>query len=125
MGESNTIVSAYTMYRHLQTYCSHPSICTMLCEKGASLISVIHDTRHNYESRKSIWSNTLNNRDAVWTFKMQINRTKAKTVGPGQPARIAQSNEHQVHNKFIAEKQPTHGGGESNPYRKDPRLFEE
>ena len=27
MGESNTVVSAYTMYRHLQQYCSHPSIC--------------------------------------------------------------------------------------------------
>ena len=25
MGESNTVVSAYTMYRHLQQYCSHPS----------------------------------------------------------------------------------------------------
>ena len=24
MGESNTVVSAYTMYRHLQQYCSHP-----------------------------------------------------------------------------------------------------
>ena len=30
MGESNTIVSAYTLYRHLQWYCSHPSIhCNM------------------------------------------------------------------------------------------------
>ena len=27
MGESNTVVSAYTLYRHLQQYCSHPSIC--------------------------------------------------------------------------------------------------
>ena len=27
MGDSNTVVSAYTMYRHLQQYCSHPSIC--------------------------------------------------------------------------------------------------
>ena len=27
MGESSTVVSAYTMYRHLQQYCSHPSIC--------------------------------------------------------------------------------------------------
>ena len=27
MGESNTVVSAYTMYRHVQQYCSHPSIC--------------------------------------------------------------------------------------------------
>ena len=27
MGESNTVVSAYTMYRHLHQYCSHPSIC--------------------------------------------------------------------------------------------------
>ena len=26
MGESNTDVSACTMYRHLQQYCSHPSI---------------------------------------------------------------------------------------------------
>ena len=26
MGESNTVVSACTMYRHLQQYCSHPSI---------------------------------------------------------------------------------------------------
>ena len=27
MDESNTVLSAYTMYRHLQQYCSHPSIC--------------------------------------------------------------------------------------------------
>ena len=27
MGESNTVVSTYTFYRHLQQYCSHPSIC--------------------------------------------------------------------------------------------------
>ena len=27
MGERNTVVSAYTTYRHLQQYCSHPSIC--------------------------------------------------------------------------------------------------
>ena len=26
MGESNTVVSAYTVYRHLQQYCSHPAI---------------------------------------------------------------------------------------------------
>ena len=25
MGESNTVVNAYTMYRHLQQYCSHPN----------------------------------------------------------------------------------------------------
>ena len=28
MDESNAVVSAYTMYRHLQQYCSYPSICT-------------------------------------------------------------------------------------------------
>ena len=27
IGESNTVVSAYTTYTHLQQYCSHPSIC--------------------------------------------------------------------------------------------------
>ena len=26
MGESNTVVSVYTLYSHLQQYCSHPSI---------------------------------------------------------------------------------------------------
>ena len=26
MGESSTIVSAYKIYRHLQKYCSHPSM---------------------------------------------------------------------------------------------------
>ena len=30
MDESNTVVSAYTMYRHLQQYCSHPSECSVL-----------------------------------------------------------------------------------------------
>ena len=25
MGDSNTVVSTYTTYRHLQQYCSHPS----------------------------------------------------------------------------------------------------
>ena len=27
MGESNTVVSAYTMYRHFQNICSRQSIC--------------------------------------------------------------------------------------------------
>ena len=26
-GESKSSVSAYTLYRHLQYYCSHPSLC--------------------------------------------------------------------------------------------------
>ena len=26
MGESNTVVSAYTVYGYLKQYCSHPSI---------------------------------------------------------------------------------------------------
>ena len=30
MGESNTVVSAYTMYGHLQQYCPHLSICTIV-----------------------------------------------------------------------------------------------
>ena len=31
MGENNTLVSAYTLYRQLQQYCSHPSICSSTC----------------------------------------------------------------------------------------------
>ena len=30
MCESNTVVSAFTMYRHLKQYCSHPSIYYMI-----------------------------------------------------------------------------------------------
>ena len=34
MGECNTVVSAYTLYRHLQQYCSHPSIYVELTFEG-------------------------------------------------------------------------------------------
>ena len=27
MGESNSVISAYTLYRHLQQYCFHPLTC--------------------------------------------------------------------------------------------------
>ena len=47
MGENNTVVSAYTKYRHLQQYCSHPLVCLILdClksekeKKSQTLISV-------------------------------------------------------------------------------------
>ena len=30
MDDSNTVVSAYTMYKHLQQCCSHPSQCISL-----------------------------------------------------------------------------------------------
>ena len=30
MGESNTVVSAYTLYRHLQQYSFHPLVCFRL-----------------------------------------------------------------------------------------------
>ena len=30
MGESNTILSAYTLYRHLEQCCSHPSTCIIV-----------------------------------------------------------------------------------------------
>ena len=29
MDKSNTVVSAYRLYKHLKQYCSHPSICTL------------------------------------------------------------------------------------------------
>ena len=39
MGESNTVVSAYTLYRHLQQYWSHPSILAVRVNKGSSVAS--------------------------------------------------------------------------------------
>ena len=37
--EGNTVVSAYTTYRHLQQYCSHPSIC-VFCVLISAFLSV-------------------------------------------------------------------------------------
>ena len=37
MGQSNTVVSAYTMYRHLQQYCSHQSIHLAVGQKSIVL----------------------------------------------------------------------------------------
>ena len=49
MGESNTVVSAYTMYRHLQQYYSHPLICRMINELFAKIFPMIflHDRVEN------------------------------------------------------------------------------
>ena len=50
MGESNTVVSACTMYRHLQQYCSYPSICIYLSASVLNLdeseIKHIKNIRH-------------------------------------------------------------------------------
>ena len=43
MGESNTVVSAYTTYRHLQQYCSHPWRC--------SLNTDVHSVRNKHFSK--------------------------------------------------------------------------
>ena len=54
MGESNTVVSAYTLYRLLQKYCSNPSICVNAIAEDdlmhlseprpcGSVVSMIHD----------------------------------------------------------------------------------
>ena len=40
MVERNTFVSAYTMYRHLQQYCSHPSIYRR-CKNDIDTVPVI------------------------------------------------------------------------------------
>ena len=34
MGESNTVISAYTLYRHLQQYCSHLLMCSLSKERA-------------------------------------------------------------------------------------------
>ena len=64
MGERNTVVSAFTLYGHLQQYCSHPSSCwTSYRLKGVHYISVIHFTRHIITKlwihKKSILSNSF------------------------------------------------------------------
>ena len=40
MGESNTVVSAYSMYRHLQQYCSHPSSMLPLIKQSFILVTL-------------------------------------------------------------------------------------
>ena len=39
MGDSNTVVGAYTMYRHLQQYCSRPSIGA--CIRDTDLMNLV------------------------------------------------------------------------------------
>ena len=41
MGESNTVVSAYTLYRHLQQYCSRPSIYACLIILNVRVFSAL------------------------------------------------------------------------------------
>ena len=43
MGESNTNVSANTTYRHLQQYCSYPSICKFIPSDVTSSRSLLCD----------------------------------------------------------------------------------
>ena len=63
MGESNTVVSAYmlyTLYRHLQQYCSHPSICIFRVHDGDN--SVIQDV----SGKKNRSKPTLLKRNITW-----------------------------------------------------------
>ena len=41
MGESNTVVSAYTLYRHLQQSCSRPSIYACLIILNVRVFSAL------------------------------------------------------------------------------------
>ena len=48
IGDSNTVVRAYTLYRHLQQYCSHPSICARITEPS-SLFCPITDRQTDFQ----------------------------------------------------------------------------
>ena len=62
MSESNIFVSAYTTYRHLQQYCSHPSIYSLkslLCDHFATLFKkkkketfFVHESYITFESMR-------------------------------------------------------------------------
>ena len=68
MGDSNTGVSAYTMYRHLHQYCSHPSILLSICQKSTKK-SV--ETQHTQLHRK-MWNNVPHHRDMRGLFEKLI-----------------------------------------------------
>ena len=50
MGKKNTVVSAYTLYRHLQQYCSHPSVYSAVI--GRSFIHSDCDRQHEIGGKK-------------------------------------------------------------------------
>ena len=53
MVESNTVVSAYMLYRHLQQYCSQPLICVRItCKKGKNSFSYFYFTGHDFKFMK-------------------------------------------------------------------------
>ena len=78
IGESNTIVSAYTLYRDLQQYCSHPSKCENL--NFLSHVSVYIDKPLNLSART----------DVQCSVKSGINAS-AKNINTGQPAWTVQT----------------------------------
>ena len=59
VSESNTIVIAYTLYRHLQQYCSHPLNCRRHFKVHLQWkISTIKDRKHCEKGRNYLLQTT-------------------------------------------------------------------
>ena len=71
MRESNTVVSAY---RHLQQYCSHPSIWTLYGFAGhlerKLVLFFIH--KENWNTKFSVSYNIINPCFVEWEFKASV-----------------------------------------------------
>ena len=59
MGDSNTVVSAFTLYRHLQQYCSHPSICTGCYVVTETLLSLSQATNFRFFQTQKTLQTTI------------------------------------------------------------------
>ena len=47
MGECNTILSAYALYRHLEYYCTHPSSSRVFLHSDKADVGFVYETYVN------------------------------------------------------------------------------
>ena len=76
LGESNTVVSAYTMYRHLQQYCSHPSIwCFLKATLGVSIKDTQPTGLFCYVKHISAWYQRCADYTGILSFFLTLRAT--------------------------------------------------
>ena len=111
MGESNTVVSAYTMYRHLQQYCSHPSIYSQIqfdildrskhftkCQSSCRTQITCLPQYHDFLFQNSLAKNISTDCHTECMFKVRYSRTKRNRSGQMRKWMDGQRNERQTDN---------------------------
>ena len=70
MGESNTVASAYTLYRHLQQYCSHTRFICFFIASDPESSHVEDEDQNNMMDSALLQSKLKNSGKKFWFFFM-------------------------------------------------------